>query len=60
MERLQLGGRLLGDAREDGLELRVGERRVLGEQAELAVPPQDRRLAGLQVNVARAELDRAS
>ena len=41
------------------LEVGVGERRMLREQAELAVPPHDRRLGDLEVDVARAKLNRA-
>ena len=54
MERLELRGREVGDDRERGLEIGLAERDVVREHAELAVPPQDRRLADFEVDVARA------
>jgi hypothetical protein len=45
----------VGDERKRGLQIAVVERWVLREQAELAVPPQHRRLADFQMDVARAE-----
>ena len=44
-----------GDERERRLEVAVVQRRMLREQAELAVAPEHRRLADLEVNIARAE-----
>ena len=60
MEVRELGRRQVGDGRERRLEIAVVERRVLGEQAELAVAPEHRRLADLQVDIARAELHGAA
>ena len=56
MEVRELGGRQVRDVRERGLEVAVVQRWVLGEQAELAVTPEHRRLADLQMNIARAKL----
>ena len=50
---------MLGDGREDGVELRVVERRPAVEREQRAVAAKDRRLADLQVDVARAGLDGA-
>ena len=57
---MQLGGRKVGDHGQSGLEVEIGQRRMLRKHAELAVPPHDRRLADFQMNVARAELHGAA
>ena len=56
-ERLELRRRDRGDALERRLEVVVRERRDPLDGAERAVATDDRRLADLEVDVARAELD---
>ena len=55
VEVRELRGGHVGDERERGLEVAVVERRMIREQAELAVAPEHRRLADLEVNIARTE-----
>ena len=55
----KLGRREVGDQCERRLEIAVEQGRMVREQAELAVPPHDGRLADFQMDVARAELDGA-
>ena len=57
VEGLETRGRRSRDRLERGLERARVERRPLVEPRELAVAPDHRRLAELEVHVARAELD---
>ena len=55
VEVRELRRRQIGDEREGCLEVAVVERRLVRDQAELAVPPHHRRLADFEMDIARAE-----